>query len=523
MKALLIAINSSYSHSNTAIWYLKYSSGCDCEVCEYNINQPQWQIFSSIVKKRPDCVAFSCYIWNIETVLRLCEDISKACPEIKIVLGGPEVSFDFNAPPFIDAVLKGECEQSFPGFLKSGKVSDEYGMVSDLSALPCPYTDDFFDANKGKIIYYESSRGCPFSCSYCLSSATSGVRYLPVERVLNELNIFIERKIPLVKLCDRTFNASLTRAKKIVRYILNHNKETCFHFEIGADLLDFELISLFKSAPEGFFQLEAGIQSCCPETLSAINRKCSSEQLFFNLSELISIQNIHIHVDLIAGMPFETLKSFSDGFDKVVRLKPHALQLGFLKLLKGSALHSSDDSSLNFRSYPPYEIISTEWLSSDEIVILKGIAELTDRYFNGKYFKFCMDCLFEIYSDSPFGFFADLYAFYLEKGVLYQPLSIDRQFETLMLFSQSDLIPKKIDISSQVKLDYLCSGLKSKRPKDAEAVYPDKDFCYDYASEHGITKKYNNLTFEIINEKTYLLDQTEKTDIHGRFEIKTIG
>ena len=488
-------------------------------VLEFNINQSDNSIFERIMKEAPGCVAFSCYIWNISVILRLCSDIKKANGDISIVLGGPEVSFDFEKPLFVDAVLKGECEFAFREYLLGERVSDEYNITENLDSLASPYTDEFFEQNENKIIYYESSRGCPFNCSYCLSCATDGVRYFSMDRVKSDLMLFIKKEIPLVKLCDRTFNANLKRSKEIILFITQNNIKTCFHFEIGADLLDDELISLLSDAPPNYFQIEAGVQTTNPKTLKAINRVTRLENLYANIKALKKSRNIHIHLDLIAGLPFETTESFKRSFNDVIALRPHTLQLGFLKLLRGSSMYSHQDAlGLTARDYPPYEIIKNKWLDFKDIILLKGIEQMVDRYYNSKYFKLSVEFLLSMYGADYFSLFFDLKSFYDNENKLYLQMSLFDQFDMLISFCEFKGFntQKLID---NIKTDYLCCGIKNARPSRARAVLANKELCYSYACEHNLKSVYNNLLFENINGFIYMVNTETVTDIFGRHEL----
>lgn len=506
MKTVLVAVDSQYVHMNLAIRSL---SACCIEteapiLREYNINQQPYLILKDLLSLQPELAAFSCYIWNIEYVLRLCRDLKQSLPSVHIALGGPEVSFtprqiltDF---PEVDYVLCGEGEVSFPLLLSALKenrapeipgvvyrrgnaiVGDgRYQLIPCLDELPSPYPkslpggDSLPIGETGKILYYESSRGCPFSCSYCLSGAMGGgVRELSLPRVKEDLSRFVREGAPIVKLIDRTFNAHPLRAKEIVRYLIQLGGPTRFHLEIGADLLDEEFLALIASSPKGKFQLEAGVQSCNCQTLDAVVRHTRLDRLQHNVRVLMDCGKAHLHLDLIAGLPYEDYQSFAHSFDQVYRLEPHQLQLGFLKLLKGSDLwKQAQGYGLICRDYPPYEVLSTPWLSPGELLRLKGIEETVERYYNSGRARRAMAFLMEQAFPSPFACYEALADECDRRGYLDRPMSAANQITAL-----GDFAGERLDSTSYgafltlLKLDYLSSGAKGAAPEIFEALRP---------------------------------------------------
>ena len=499
MKCILVALDTQYVHTNLAVRYL--ASCCDPAsapvLCEYNINQQSHLILHDLLSQSPDLIGFSCYIWNIEPIFRLCDDLRKADPHIKLLLGGPEVSFTaaeiMREHSFVDYILCGEGEETFPllmdtlanggdtkkipGLLyrENGTICGDssYQIVKDLNRIPFAYIGTDLFSLKDRIVYYESSRGCPYACAYCLSgSMGGGLRELPVERVKKDLSCFINNGVPLVKFIDRTFNANKERAKEILRFILAESGDTRFHFEIGADLLDDALLELFCNAPKGKIQLEAGVQSCNPVTLNAVVRRTDMEKLKKNVTALIRSQKVHMHLDLIAGLPYEDFCSFSKSFDEVYLLQPHQLQLGFLKLLKGSSLYyNAAKYGIAVRSYPPYEVIATDNMSATELLALKGVEEVLERYYNSgrtaRSIKFLLDRHFA----SPFTFYYQFSLFCDEKGYLSRPLSVANQFCALYAFVQPLLLKEEAAVFlTLLKLDYLSCGAKGTPPLIFESI-----------------------------------------------------
>ena len=411
LKILLTAVNSKYIHSNLAIRYIRsYCKYFDTEIKEYSINDNINSIISGIIYEDPDVVSFSCYIWNIEIINKICSSIKKINPKIITIFGGPEVSYDsadiMEKNKYIDFIIKGEGEETSYQLFSylDGKENDinkidgivykdngsiiennDRELIQELDKIPFPYRDE--DDLNNKIVYYESSRGCPFRCSYCLSSTIKGVRFFSIERVKCDLLWFINRNIPLVKFVDRTFNCG-KYYRDILKFIIDNKKNTRFHFEISADLLDGDTIKLLNTAPKGLIQFEAGIQTTNMETLSTVDRHMDFGKLKANLDSIISKKNINVHLDLIAGLPKEDFNSFIKSFNESFTLKPDMLQLGFLKLLKGSNLRESAHKyGIEFNEYPPYEVLKTDSISYSEIDTLKNVEEIVDNFYNSGRFQ----------------------------------------------------------------------------------------------------------------------------------------
>lgn len=535
MKTLIIAINSKYIHSTLAPWYLKAacrndrSAGCgEVIVAEYTINEQADDIISSIYLQKPDIAAFSCYIWNIETVLRVASVLKKVLPATSIILGGPEVSYDaediLKEHEFIDFILAGEGEKSFPELItlldgrkahytadtgysddtdldgikglawRSGQgiVSSAPAFVEDLGKIPSPYTDEMLLSLKNKIAYFESSRGCPFSCSYCLSSVSESTRYFPLERVFIELDRLAASGVKQIKFVDRTFNVNQERAKAIIRHILElykHGLNCNFHLEVGADLFDEETLVLLENAPKGLFQLEAGIQTVNEITLDAVCRKTDLRKLFNNLTRLKKHNNVHIHTDLIAGLPNEDYGSFIHSFNCVYAIRSHQLQLGFLKFLKGTVLrrHAAEQEFV-FQDYPPYEILSGKDISYDELIVLKGVAELVDRFYNSGRFLYSLDYAIKNGFDSPFAFYESFYRFLRECGNMQLRTGLRELYAIFERFAVGEMQEQGIDehhklvFCELLRLDFLASDRSGTLP-DFMEKRTDPGFherCYDF-------------------------------------------
>ena len=442
MKILLCAVNAKYIHSNLAVYSIRANAGeyrNQIELGEYTINQYVEDILQDIYQKKPDMIAFSCYIWNIRHIRELVRELRKVMPKVPIWLGGPEASYDARGLlknyPEVTGVLVGEGEESFYELCKfyDGKITSlsnvkgiayreegdiivkPFELVKDFSSLKFAYED--FQDFEHKIIYYESSRGCPFSCSYCLSSIDKSVRFRNLELVKKELQTFIDAKVPQVKFVDRTFNCKVSHAMEIWNYIHEHdNGVTNFHFEVAADLITEGELELFAKMRPGLIQLEIGVQSTNEDTICEIRRKMNFEKVAELVERVREIGGIHQQLDLIAGLPNENYESFGKSFDDVFALRPEQLQLGFLKVLKGSYMYENRNAyGLVYRSEPPYEVLSTNWVSYDEMIRLKGIEQMVELYYNSHQYDRTLTEVLEG-EESAFGFFESLADDYRAKG-----------------------------------------------------------------------------------------------------------
>jgi len=410
LKIILVAVNAKYIHTCLAVHSLHAALGgaAHAEVREYTVNQPEELILSELFGAKPDMVAFSCYIWNIEMIASLAGSLKKVLPSVKIVMGGPEVSYG-DAPAVADIVVSGEGEKAFCE-MATGR------SHRPVEAPPFPYADLSEFANR--ILYYESSRGCANECAYCLSPAEGrGVRFFPIEKVKEDLLRFLAANVRQVKFIDRTFNSSKRRAMEIWRHLIgNDNGATNFHFEIAGDLLDDEVFELLGQARAGLFQFEIGVQSTNTETLTAIRRRTDTEKLLQNVRKLKSLGNIHLHLDLIAGLPHEGYERFVRSFNDVMAVRPHKLQLGFLKLIKGTALRrDAEKYGMKFKDRAPYEILENKYISFEHINRLKKAENMVDIFYNSSGFGKSVGYLMQ-QAEMPYAFFDELAAFWEANG-----------------------------------------------------------------------------------------------------------
>lgn len=469
MNILLTAINAKYIHSNLAVYSLRACAGeyrDAVELAEYTINNQKDYILEELYKRKPDVLCFSCYIWNIDYVTDIAREYKKLCPSVPIWVGGPEVSYEVEAflrgNPYIDGVMIGEGEDTFRelcayyhanpdmdnvnAFKKLADISgiafrDDNGSVIFTPARPIknmseiPFCYDTLDDFSNRIIYYESSRGCPFSCSYCLSSVDKTLRFRDTEIVKRELKFFIDQKVPQIKFVDRTFNCNHAHAMELWRFIkANDNGVTNFHFEISADLLNQEELELISDMRPGLIQLEIGVQSTNEVTIKEIHRTMKLERLKEVVKLIQSGNNIHEHLDLIAGLPYEDYDSFGRSFDEIYELKPNQLQLGFLKVLKGSYMFEhAAEYGIVYHDKPPYEVMSTKWLSFDDVIKIKRVEDMLEVYYNSGQFEITMK-LMECIFDSAFEFFQELGDFYEANGYFGMSHSRIRRCEILLEF-----------------------------------------------------------------------------------------
>lgn len=396
LKTLLVALNAKYAHTNLAVRYLQNAlerAGMPAEIAEYTINQPVREVLADIVRRAPERLLFSCYIWNIDRVRALGEQFRLLRPQAFIALGGPEVSYGAEellaSMPWADAILCGEGELALPAMLAQASPKGVYraeGCV-DMDALPFPYRD--LRALGGRVLYYETTRGCPFGCAYCLSSADTRVRRRSLELVYGDLDRFLDARVMKVKLVDRTFNLDAERAAAIWRYLIEHdNGVTGFQMELGGDLLTGEQLALLKRARVGLFQFEIGVQSTNADTLARVARRTDMDALYDSVRAIRRMGNIHQHLDLIAGLPGETFAMFRQSFDEVIALRPEQLQLGFLKLLRGSRLYAQKEAlGLDHAPQAPYEVLRTPDMTFEELCRLKRVEEVTESYYNSGRFS----------------------------------------------------------------------------------------------------------------------------------------
>ena len=431
MKILLTTLNSQYIHSNLALRYLYESAGIYrgfLEVKEYTINNDDMSVYIDICRGGYDAVCFSVYIWNVSKIVSLIRSLKKTDPAMKIIVGGPEVSYEpesfLEKCPETDLILVGEGDTSFPAMLKMlvegpwDPPADRLmkSELPDPEDIPFPYENTDLDENR--IIYYESARGCPFKCSFCLSSESEGVRMLPLERVKRELDFFLDKRVKQVKFIDRTFNIDLDRSAEMMEYIIDRdNGVTNFHFELCGDRMNEAMLAAFERARSGLFQVEIGVQSTCEEALAACGRKVDAEKLRRNTRRIVRGRNVHVHLDLIAGLPYETYERFGRSFNEVYAMEPDDLQLGFLKLIKGTRMRrEAEQYGYRFREEEPYEVIANDFISAGEIIRLKMAETVLELYYNKPGFRTSLKYLIDASGDTPFGFYTRLSEFYYDRG-----------------------------------------------------------------------------------------------------------
>lgn len=535
MKTLLVGINSKFIHSNLAIRYIqRYAAirGNLTETIEYTINQSVDYILDELIVRQPDVVLFSCYIWNIEYVKQLSQVLKKVCPDIIIGCGGPEVSYDSEQwlldMPEWDVIIRGEGEEaateliatlSNDGVLdaimgltyrKDGKVIvNPQGLALDMADVPFPY-DDAMTGLENRILYYETSRGCPYSCEYCLSSIEKGVRFRPLSMVFDELKFFLDKNVKQVKFVDRTFNAKKSHAMAIWQYLKeNDNGYTNFHFELTADLLDETILEFLKTLRVGLVQFEVGVQSTNEQTIVDINRKINFDKLKQCVLSIKDGSNIHLHLDLIAGLPGETYASFGSSFNDVMSMRPEQLQLGFLKVLRGSMIHKKQASyKLIYRNTAPYEILITDAMSYMDLRRLHHIEEVLELYYNSEQFSQTIEYLMGCF-DSPFECFEALALFFETKGLFHNKHNRMALYEFLLEFA-------KICSAQSIQLDFvetlLLHDLASKeKPKKFPGFHEREDgtpehvkaFYRDEANQY-LFSAYDGFSVRQIQRMTYV-------------------
>ena len=546
MKILLAACNAKYIHSNLAVYDLKaYSSDYDKEVFlrEYTINQPKDEILKDIYGSGADVVCFSCYIWNISFVRELIRDLAKILPETAFWAGGPEVSYDaenfLTEMPEVTGVLVGEGEKTFHDLLEyyidgKGSLGEIRGIayrdgeeirhngwreLMNLSEIPFVY--QHLEEFENRIIYYESSRGCPFSCSYCLSSIDKKLRFRDLELVKKELQFFLDHKVPQVKFVDRTFNCKHEHAMAIWKYILEHdNGVTNFHFEVSADLLRDEEMDLMAKMRPGLIQLEIGVQSTNQETIRAIHRHMDLDKLERCVDRVHSFRNIHQHLDLIAGLPYEDYDTFHRSFNDVYQMKPDQLQLGFLKVLKGSLMkEEAEKYGIVHKEKEPYEVLSTQWLPYGDVLKLKAVESMVEVYYNSGQFQHTLEYLVPLAKDA-FTFYESLGAFYEKKGYSEISHSRMRRYEILLEYLQEETDVSVEKASQKMLYDlYLREKLK-KRPSFAPDQKVYETAIWDYRKANHIPKTAHIEVFE--DGRAVLFDYERRDPLSNNAYTETI-
>lgn len=539
MKVIISCLNSKYVHASLSPWCLLAGvrefaeNQYDCLIAESTVNGNSEAFAEKIISENPDIAAFSCYIWNIAKTLEICR-IIKEKHGCRIVLGGPEAAYRpkdiLEKYEFIDFVLSGEGEWTFPDFLDN--LNNDLSLVSGLTyrrngeiisvpekeytaAPPSPYVDGFFENLDGRISYIETARGCPYRCAFCLSGRCSPLRFFDIERVKKDIIRLSQSGTQTVKFVDRTFNANAERANEILLFIKeNYGKEipqnVCFHFEIAGDILKESTLGILSSMPCGAVQLEIGMQSFNGETLKIINRKTDTGKLVENIRKLISFNNMHIHIDLIAGLTGENLESFRNGFNTAYSLKAHMLQMGFLKLLYGADMReNSEKYPCTFTDEPPYEVTSTPWLSADEIKMLKNCEDAVDRLYNSGRFLMTLDYLTDGAGISPFDLFNDF-----GNAVNGSKMRLSDYAEKLYSFF-CDKCDREI-LREKILCDLLCCSSSVQIPD----ILRIKDPLYKKIKKHFIENVDNNIKTAILysENQVFAVNQGKEKNLHNRYE-----
>ena len=545
MKVLLTAINSKFIHSNLAIRYLKAFTedlNYDCTLREFSINDRDEKVLEEIIKEKPDVVAFSTYIWNIEMVKRLSSLIKIVNKNIEILYGGPEVSYDsLNILKELegDYIICGEGEKTYREFIEyklgKGNIQDIRGLyfkendeviangnrpLMNMNEIVFPYKED--ENLDNKIVYYEGSRGCPFNCKYCLSSTTHGVRFLDIDRVKKELQFFIDKKVKLVKFVDRTFNCNFKFSMAIWEFLINADTKTQFHFEISADILKPQELELLRKAPKDRFQFEVGVQTTNDDVLSRINRFVNFSDIKEKVVELLEIRNIKQHLDLIAGLPYENINSFKQSFDDVYNLNPTELQLGFLKMLSGTKI-KKEDKKFNYiyTTYPPYEILQNDFVSYSDLKKLKQIEAVLEFYFNSERFKKSLKYVMNHYA-SPFMFYEELAEYYKSNGYFDRKVSTEEQYDILAGFYENHITKKNTNRITDKKLCDNKNGSNKLNDYEIFIQYLKFDFVNHFNTKRVWMPNYDAKWFkEKIDEKVQDMLKTIKDEnIYKKYKFE---
>ncbi len=546
MKALVCALNTKYVHSSLAPWCLlagvrEYGNGAECEIYEGTVNESEDMLFSELIKKDFDLIGFSTYIWNKKTVLALAKRI-KETRNVAVALGGPEVSYNqfeiLSEYPYVDYVLSGEGEEPFgrlcsgedisfiPGisYRKDGKIIEKPPHVSEKAPLS-PYCHEYFDRLDGRISYIETSRGCPFNCAFCLSGRCGGVRFFDIDRAKKEILALARSGTKTVKFIDRSFNADKKRAKELLSFIISSYgdkipKGVCFHFEIEGALLDDETLDILSRAPRGAIQVEIGLQSFNKTTLGAINRRKDTDGLVRNIRKIIALDNIHVHIDLIAGLPYEDVLSFEDSFNKALSLEPHMLQLGFLKLLHGSELREKSDYVFEFNDEPPYEVISTPHMSRDDLDLLHRVEDVFEKMYNSSRFRHTCKYLHSLYA-SPFKMYRE-FSYYLHRYKTGNSLDCFT-FDIFSYFSSLDFVNKDV-LRDKLAYDRLSVNREGSLPEFLKIHTPLIKEYLNYLEKDPMTKRKKGVkraaTVLPTENRLMYVDYDMADPVHRAYNVK---
>ncbi len=512
MKILLSTLNSKFIHSSLSIRYLKeyVKDIVEVDIKEYTINQNIDFIVSELYELNPDIIAFSTYIWNVKEILKISEALKIVNPDIKILLGGPEVSYDgiqtMKENPYVDFIIYGEGEETFKEFTelllegryefkdirgliysKNGDVikNPPRALLQDLDKIPTPY-ENASDEFQNKIVYFESSRGCPFNCKFCLSSTIKGVRYFSLDRIKMELDNLIDSRVRQVKFVDRTFNANKQYSMEIMNHIIKRNpKGINFHFEVTAHLLDEEMLEFLSHAKEGLFQFEIGVQSTNLLTINSIGRTTDIEKLKEVTKMIRSYKNIHQHLDLIAGLPYEDYSSFKRSFNDVYEIRPEKIQLGFLKLLKGSQLRDEGYKyGFKYLNTPPYEVLETKYIKYGDIIKLKRVEDLVEKYYNEGYFKHSLEYMIENNYEDAFDFFEDFSKYWVDKKHHHVSNSRTKLYEVLAEYYKYNNFKNFKIFQELIRFDFISNNKSSKMPD----IIKNRDLNNKNIDIHAILK-----------------------------------
>lgn len=523
MKILLTTLNSKFIHTNLAIRYLKQMvkdiKGVDTDIREYTINNELDFILKDIYTNNYDVILFSTYIWNVNDIVKLCHNLKKVNPNVKIALGGPEVTYDSEEAmkkyDFVDYILYGEGELIFRDFVKhlkgKMKVEEVDGIVyrkndeiitnkpmkllENLDLIPSPYETLDKSEYENRIVYYETSRGCPFNCQYCLSSTIQGLRYFSIDRVKKDLKALIDARVSQIKFIDRTFNANKKFAMEIMKFLMeNDNGYTTYHFEVTAHLLTDDMLEFLKDCNEGLFQFEIGVQSTNERVLEAVGRRDDFSKLSHVVQKIASFRNIHQHLDLIAGLPYENYSSFENSFNDVFNLGIEHLQLGFLKMIKGTGIRNqADEHEFRYKDYPPYEVLYNKYISYNEILKLKDIEEILEKYFNSKNFVLSMRYIIHnYYKESPFKFFEEFATYYNSNGYFNASQGKNQLYKILLDFYEEKIVTNFDLFKEILKYDYISLGKTSNLPGYMEKIEVEdfKNRCHLFLQNEENVLKY---------------------------------
>lgn len=551
MKTLLVAVNAKYEHEGLAVWYLKAACGrhnIPVKVMQYSINDSPQRVWSSIMQEAPDVIAFSCYIWNRDMMLKLMGDLRKARPDCIMIVGGPEVSYEGSEADFkaagADFVIKGEGEGQLPLLLEGIKEQGLKGAQAFfLPAMRCqepmgyisPFVPEYLQRIRDRIAYIESSRGCPYRCTYCLSSESQGLVLYPLDEVKKDIDALVDAGAKVIKFVDRSFNVHEDHSLSIWEYIRKFPREkVTFHFEINPDRLTQAQMASLMTMPEGLVQLEAGIQSVHARTLKEVSRVMDVERAIENLKNLMTKGNLHIHTDLIAGLPYEDLISFKESFNRVYEIGAHHLQLGFLKLLHGTRIRrEAAKHGYKYREYAPYEVLENQYLSAENVLLLKDVEDVLDRTYNSGRFEYTLEVLVNTFP-TPFDFY-EAFALYMKaQDLLHQPISATRLFELLRAFSQGQKGVNSVALDTAMALDYACSMKNTVLPEflsDSAVQVLDAREVLGPRLEEGWRKEYRKRFMvlygicplkkgeeSLLKENTIVVDLKRVNAVTGRAE-----